>query len=166
MRQFVGTMRVNGDVMWQMAEFNQTQRRRGEYELSQRLSEIDGHHNKIFQLEQNRNLYTKKYDVLEEQFTLLFDSIETISNAKNLEDKFANEIAWYKDQVDQQTSEMQVLGDYVKATTTDRDMYRQNTHTLIDAKQKLEKEKQMLQDVFKKRAFELDREVKQKTDEA
>ena len=29
-----------------------------------------------------------KYQVLEEQFTLLFKSIETISNAKNLEDKF------------------------------------------------------------------------------
>ena len=33
-----------------------------------------------------------KYEVLEEQFTLLFNSIETISNAKNLEDKFETEL--------------------------------------------------------------------------
>lgn len=39
-------------------------------------------------LDQNKQLYNTKYEVLEEQFTLLFNSIETISNAKNLEDKF------------------------------------------------------------------------------
>lgn len=39
-------------------------------------------------MDQARKLYMMKYAVLEEQFTLLFNSIETISNAKNLEDKY------------------------------------------------------------------------------
>ena len=38
----------------------------------------------------------KKYEVLEEQFTLLFNSIETISNAKNLEDKYEVQINYLK----------------------------------------------------------------------
>ena len=41
----------------------------------------------------------KKYEVLEEQFTLLFNSIETISNAKNLEDKYEVQINYLKDQI-------------------------------------------------------------------
>ena len=38
-------------------------------------------------------MYSVKYEVLEEQFTLLYNSIETISNAKNLEDKFDHEMS-------------------------------------------------------------------------
>ena len=41
----------------------------------------------------------KKYEVLEEQFTMLFNSIETISNAKNLEDKYEVQINYLKDQI-------------------------------------------------------------------
>ena len=40
-------------------------------------------------METNKKLYVTKYEVLEENFRMLFNSIETISNAKNLEDKFA-----------------------------------------------------------------------------
>lgn len=50
--------------------------------------ELDNQVNRNFMLDQNKQLYNTKYEVLEEQFTLLFNSIETISNAKNLEDKF------------------------------------------------------------------------------
>ena len=42
-----------------------------------------------------------KYEVLEEQFTLLFNSIETISNAKNLEDKFETELNLREEQLKQ-----------------------------------------------------------------
>ena len=51
MREFVATMRENGDVMWQMANFNQTQRTRRDYELNQKLSEIEQYQNKVFELD-------------------------------------------------------------------------------------------------------------------
>ena len=75
-----------------------------------------------------------KYEVLEEQFTLLFKSIETISNAKNLEDKFATEINLMKEKVLQQNDENEGLKEYVRKTTTDRDYYRKNTQSLLTKK--------------------------------
>ena len=71
-----------------MSQFNEDMRRRSQHELNLKLSEIDQQNNKLFMMEQNRQLYMMKYEVLEEQFTLLFNSIESISNAKNIEDKF------------------------------------------------------------------------------
>ena len=88
MHSFVTTQRMNGDTMWQMSQFNEDMRRRCQHELNLKLSEIDQQNNKLFMMEQNRQLYMMKYEVLEEQFTLLFNSIESISNAKNIEDKF------------------------------------------------------------------------------
>ena len=68
-----------------------------------------------------------KYDVLEEQFTLLFNSIETISNAKNLEDKFDQELLLVRMNCEHQSKENMVLSNYVRETTADRDQYRKST---------------------------------------
>ena len=43
-------------------------------------------------MEQNRKFYEVKYEVIEEQFQLLFTSIQNISDAKNQEDKFQQEL--------------------------------------------------------------------------
>ena len=66
-----------------------------------------------------------KYAVLEEQFTLLFNSIETISNAKNLEDKYVLQVEQLRDQIELQSQENYQLGTYVAQTTNDRDRYRE-----------------------------------------
>lgn len=93
MRSFVSSMRQNGEVLRQISDFNEMMRRRCQHELHDSNSRIDSYQNKIFELNQNKQIYMMKYEVLEEQFKLLFQSIETISNAKNLEDKFDVEIA-------------------------------------------------------------------------
>ena len=69
-----------------------------------------------------------KYEVLEEQFTLLFNSIETISNAKNLEDKYDLKIESLEHQIHEQSSENKMLETYVRETTADRDNYRKHTN--------------------------------------
>ena len=99
LRQFVASMRANGDVMWQMANFNQTMRRRAQHELHQKRSECDTNNNKLFTMEQASQLGLRRYEVLEEQFTLLFNSIQSISNAKNIEDKYDQKIAQLNKQV-------------------------------------------------------------------
>ena len=96
----------------------------------------------------------------------MYDSIETISNAKNIEDKYDNIIAELNNQIELQGKENNVLSDYVRATTADRDMYRKNTSKLLESKQKLEKDIKSMQEAFKKKMFEMDRDIKQKTDEA
>ena len=128
--------------------------------------ELDNQVNRNFMLDQNKQLYNTKYEVLEEQFTLLFNSIETISNAKNLEDKFVQQIAINETNLSKQNEENRVLNKYVKETTADRDYYRKETQNLLEAKLKLEKQTAQTLDTFKKRLMELDRELKQKTEEA
>ena len=128
LRHFVETMRTNGDTMWQMSQFNENMRRRCQHELNKKLSELDCQNNKIFMMEQNRQLYMMKYEVLEEQFTLLFNSIETISNAKNLEDKYDLKIESLENQIHEQSSENKMLETYVRETTADRDNYRKHTN--------------------------------------
>ena len=50
-------------------------------------------------MEQASQLGLRRYEVLEEQFTLLFNSIQSISNAKNIEDKYDQKIAQLTKQV-------------------------------------------------------------------
>ena len=88
MRQFVASMRENGEVLRKISDFNERMRRRYQHELQNCKSSIDSQTNNIYELSQNKKLYTVKYGVLEEQFNMLWNSIQTISNAKNLEDKF------------------------------------------------------------------------------
>ena len=106
-----------------------------------------------------------KYQVLEEQFTLLYNSIETISNAKNIQDKFEQELELFKVHLEKQSQENSVLSKYVKETTAERDYYRKNTQQLLEKKMSLEKEKTTQMDAFKKKLFELDREMKLKTED-
>ena len=166
MRNFVASMRKNGEVLRQISDFNERMRRRCQHELNLSKSEIDSCNNHIFELKQNKQLYTTKYAVLEEQFTLLFNSIETISNAKNLEDKFDVQINLMQLNLEKQNQDLAVTRGFVRETTIERDQYRKHTNELLTEKSKLEKEKQTQFEVFKKRVFELDRDMKQKTEEA
>ena len=84
MRAFVESMRQNQDVLRQISDFNENLRRRCQHELQTSNSVNDAFKNQIFEYEQSKQLYMVKYQVLEEQFTLLYNSIETISNAKNI----------------------------------------------------------------------------------
>jgi len=75
MREFVMNMRENHNVLRQISEFNEMMRRRTQQELHGCKSEIDSQKNSLFVMEQNKRLYAVRYEVLEEQFTLLFNSI-------------------------------------------------------------------------------------------
>lgn len=52
-------------------------------DLQAEKARSDKQSNQINTLEQNRKFYEVKYEVIEEQFQLLFTSIQNISDAKN-----------------------------------------------------------------------------------
>ena len=131
MRNFVASYRQNGEVLREISDFNERMRRRCQHELHNSKSEIDSCKNHIFELLQNKQLYTTKYAVLEEQFTLLFNSIETISNAKNLEDKFDVQISVLASNLEKQNQENTVTKNFVRETTLERDQYRKHTEELL-----------------------------------
>ena len=123
MREFVMNMRENHNVLRQISEFNEMMRRRTQQDLHGSKSEIDSQKNKIFIMEQNKRLYAVRYEVLEEQFTLLFNSIQTISNAKNIEDKFEQELAMMRAAVKTQNTENNELSIQLRSTIAERDYY-------------------------------------------
>ena len=116
-------MRENHNVLRQISEFNEMIRRRTQQDLHGSKSEIDSQKNKIFIMEQNKRLYAVRYEVLEEQFTLLFNSIQTISNAKNIEDKFEQELAMMRAAVKTQNTENNELSIQLRSTIAERDYY-------------------------------------------
>jgi len=123
MREFVMSMRENHNSLRQISEFNEMMRRRTQQELHGSKSEIDSQKNNLFIMEQNKRLYAVRYEVLEEQFTLLFNSIQTISNAKNIEDKFEQELAMMRAAVKTQNTENYELSIQLRSTIAERDYY-------------------------------------------
>jgi HKD family nuclease len=64
---------------------------------------------------------------LEEEFNLLYDSIRSISDAKNLQDKFEQEIAQLKTNIKELTQEKEHVVRKMKEILAERDKYRKNT---------------------------------------
>ena len=166
MREFVMNMRENHNVLRQISEFNEMMRRRTQQDLHGSKSEIDSQKNKIFIMEQNKRLYAVRYEVLEEQFTLLFNSIQTISNAKNIEDKFEQELAMMRAAVKTQNTENNELSIQLRSTIAERDYYLKQTNNLIEVKKKMEAERLVQIEAFKKKVNELNNSLLAKTEEA
>ena len=78
----------DNEILKQFSGMSEFMRRRCTQDLQASLSKNDGFANHIGLLEQNQKFIKVQYSVVEEQFKLLFDSIQTISNAKNMEDRF------------------------------------------------------------------------------
>lgn len=92
MRLFVDGMRSNGDVSLKISMFNERMMKRYQQDYYKSQSELESCKSRLFELETNKKLYLMKYSVLEENFKMLFNSIDSISSAKNLEDKYKLEM--------------------------------------------------------------------------
>ena len=87
-KDYVAKLDIDYEVLQKISNQNENLRKRCTQDLQAEKSKNDKQANYIGTLEQNRKFYEVKYEVIEEQFKLLYDSIENISNAKNQEDKF------------------------------------------------------------------------------
>ena len=56
-------------------------------QLRLQAAKNDVFNNTIFELNQNKKLYDIKHTLTEEKLNLVFDSVNSISNAKEIEDK-------------------------------------------------------------------------------
>jgi len=69
-------------------QISEVYRKKFSEELREALSVNDESRNKIFELSQNKKLNEISFHLLQDKLNMLFESINAISNAKNLEDKF------------------------------------------------------------------------------
>ena len=63
-------------------------RKRFSEQLRKTLSENDELSNQIFELAQNRRLTHISYEIVQDKLNMLYESIDAISNAKKLEEKY------------------------------------------------------------------------------
>lgn len=65
-------------------------------QFSEKLREckavVDNCENKIFELDQSKKLFSIQFFNVESRLEMIFESVNEISNAKNLEDKYQFEI--------------------------------------------------------------------------
>lgn len=72
--------------------------------LRDSLSKNDIQSNQIFELNQNKKLAEIQNELIEGKLNMIFDSVNSISNAKNIQDKFQFEI----DQLKNSTQTLQI----------------------------------------------------------
>ena len=136
-------------------------RKRFSENLREALSLNDLQTNQIYELHQNKRLSDIQYQLAESKLNLMFDSVNAISNAKNLEDKYQFEL----NQLGQNFKALQYeKGDLeltLNQTIKEKDNYRQELKEMVDLKQKIEKEKQFMANSLKAANAKLDAQVKE-----
>jgi len=78
--------------MTDFVKVSETYRKKFSEKLRESLSKNDLQANQIFELNQNRKLGEIQNELIESKLNMIFDSINSISNAKNLEDKYQFEM--------------------------------------------------------------------------
>lgn len=101
-----------------------------EFEVARSKKDADFNH-KCF-LEQSIKFMDVKYQVVEEQFNLLYQSIQNLSDAKNLEDKYKHEIFCLNGLLEDQTDEVKHCTRQVGSVISERDKYRLEAKNLLD----------------------------------
>ena len=110
-------------------------------QLREVLQENDDHSNKIFELKQNKRLTEISYELVQVKLNMMFESINEISNAKNLEDKYRLKITQQEDKIDKLLDEKFDLETQLKTIMKERDTFRDELKDICDLKIKLEREK-------------------------
>lgn len=129
-------------------------------ELRKALSQNDEQSNKVFELEQNRRLHEISYELVQGKLSMLFDSINAISNAKELEDKFQFEINELTATISLNKKEKTDLDWQKLQLTQERDKYRQDLNEIVEAKTKMERERHNFAQAVKDREQKLKEDIK------
>lgn len=125
----------------QFVMISEQYRKKFSEELRKALSQNDEQSNKVFELEQNRRLHEISYELVQGKLSMLFDSINAISNAKELEDKFQFAINELTATINRNKKEQTELEAQIATLACERDRYCGELKEIVDAKTKVEREK-------------------------
>lgn len=78
---------------------------------------------------------------MQSQLNHLFNSINAISNAKNLEDKYQFQINEQENRIAKQNEDYKVLEQEIAKLTGERDKFRNELSHIVEIKEKMEKDK-------------------------
>lgn len=103
------------------------------------LQQNDDLNNQLFEFAQNKQLNQISYEIVHKKLHMLYESINAISNAKNLEDKYQFEITQQKELIDDLRNEKSSLEHDHREMFKLKDQFAEECKELSDAKHKIEK---------------------------
>ena len=104
-------------------------------QLRKALSKNDELTNQIFELGQNKKLTSISYEIVQDKLSMLYESINAISNAKYLEDKFQMEIDRQSTLITTIQEEKADLDEKLKMVCKERDDFRDMVKEMVDVSQ-------------------------------
>lgn len=104
------------------------------------LQQNDDLNNQLFEFAQNKQLNQISYEIVHKKLHMLYESINAISNAKNLEDKYQFEITQQKELIDDLRNEKTSLEHEHREMFKLKDQFADECKELSDAKHKIEKQ--------------------------
>jgi len=139
-------------------------RKRFSEKLRESLSKNDIQQNQIFELNQSRKLAEIQNELIESKLNMIFDSINAISNAKNLEDKYQFEINQLKTSESSLINDKQDLNQLNSRLIKERDAYREECKEMVDIKARLEREREYFTRQNKENIQKLNGHIKKLTE--
>lgn len=136
-------MASSSTALTNFVKISENYRKRFSDRLRRELQESDIQRNKIFELEQNRQLLGAQLEIVTSQYEKVFDSVNAISNAKNLEDKYKYQIEQLTNLVDCLRREKHEEEQNVFQRMKERDTLRDELKDMTEAKLKGDRERAM-----------------------
>jgi len=97
---------------------------------------------------------------VEDKLNMIFESVNAISNAKNLEDKYQLEINQLQDKVKVLYNEKIDLDQALNKSLKDKDGFRDDLKDIVDIKQKLERQSKFYVEQTKENMNKLNGELR------
>eukprot|EP00347_Sterkiella_histriomuscorum_P024062 403332433 len=108
----------------------------------------------------SKTLNEAKYEIIEEQLKFLYNSLQSLANAKNLEDKFQFKIDTLQLQYNSMMSEKSDMMDNLRRTTSERDESRDFLKEMTASRTMLLKEKEAFATSMKDKVAQLELDLK------
>ena len=93
-------------------------------QLRDTVSRNDELYNQIFEFDQNKRLTQISYELVQDKLNMLFESIDAISNAKYLEDKYQIRINEQRKLIEEMREEKASLEQSMKSKVVENDGYK------------------------------------------
>ena len=110
-------------------------------QLRDTVSRNDELYNQVFEFDQNKRLTHISYELIQDKMSMLYESIDAISNAKYLEDKYQIRINNQKSQIENMKEEKVQYEQTIKTIVNESDKFKNDLRNICELKEKMENQR-------------------------
>ena len=134
-------------------------------QLRDTVSRNDELYNQVFEFDQNKRLTHISYELIQDKMSMLYESIDAISNAKYLEDKYQIRINNQKNQLENMKEEKVQYEQTIKTIVNESDKFKNDLRNICELKEKMENQRKFTDQCNKETISQLKQEITKLTHE-